>query len=71
MFKNTFSFHYKSSFCSRDITFLFWFFRYVEKSLDKKAMFNFKIDDSQQIVLIPILPNISSNTGNQGMEFGQ
>ena len=34
-------------------------------------MFNFKIDDSQQIVLILILPNISSNTDNQGMEFGQ
>ena len=65
-------FHIKISFVLEIFRFLSWYFAYVEKRLDKKAMDNFKIYD------IPdwtnnnynTQPNISRHKGNQAMKFG-
>ena len=45
MMKNTFYFMLKALFVVEIFTFLSWLFGYLEKRLDKKAMFNFKIYD--------------------------
>ena len=41
-----FLFHLKNPFRSQDITFLSWFFGYVEKQLDLKDKTDFKICDA-------------------------
>ena len=43
--KNAFYFTLKAFLVLQIFTFLSWVFGYVEKRLDKKAMFNFKIYD--------------------------
>ena len=43
--KNAFHFTLKAFFVLQIFAFLSWLFGYVEKRLDKKAMFNFKIYD--------------------------
>ena len=45
MMKNTFYFMLKALFVIEIFTFLSWLFGYLEKRLDKKGMFNFKIYD--------------------------
>ena len=45
MMKNAFYFTLKAFLVLQIFTFLSWVFGYVEKRLDKKAMFNFKIYD--------------------------
>ena len=58
----------------RYLNFLSRLFGYLEKQLDKMAMLISKFMTSQtgqQIITIPILPNISRNKDNKIMKFGQ
>ena len=66
--KYTLYFMLKALFIFELFTFLCWYFGYLVKRRDKKAMFNFK---SYDVVTIHILPNISRSKGNQTTKFGQ
>ena len=66
--KYTLYFMLKALFIFELFTFLSWYFGYLVKRRDKKAMFNFK---SYDVVTIHILPNISRSKGNQTTKFGQ
>ena len=71
--KNAFYFILKALFVLKIFQFLSRPFGHVEKRLDYKDKFNFKIMTSQpafQIIAIHILPNISQSEGNQTMKFG-
>ena len=62
----------KTLFVLEIFTFLYRFFGYVEKRLDKNT--NFKIMMSQtrqQIIAIPILPNISRSKSDQAVKFSE
>ena len=48
--KNVYYFMLKALFVLEIFTFLHWLFAYVEKRLDKKAMFNFKIYDVTECI---------------------
>ena len=66
--KYTLYFMLKALFIFELFTFLSWYFGYLVKRRDKKAMFNFK---SYDVVTTHILPNISRSKGNQTTKFGQ
>ena len=62
----------KALFVLEKFTFLFWFFGYVKKRLDQKAMVNFKIYDNTHRTTnnsMHILSNSSRSKGNQTIKF--
>ena len=64
----------KAFFVLEILKFLSRLFGYLEKQLDKMAMLIPKFmtaQTGQQIITIPILPNISRNKDNKIMKFGQ
>ena len=72
MMKHVFYAMLKTLFVLEIFTFLYRFFGYVEKRLDKNT--NFKIMMSQtrqQIIAIPILPNISRSKSDQAVKFSE
>ena len=73
MMKNLFYFMLKAPFVHEIFTFLSWLFGYVENSLIRKLRLISKCTtskNSQQIITIHILSNISGSKGNQTMKFG-
>ena len=72
MMKNTFYFTLQALFVIQIIEFFDFLVKQKNGLIRKLTISRFMTSQTgQQIILIPILPNISRNKGDQAMKFGQ
>ena len=72
MMKNTFYFTLQALFVIQIIEFFDFLVKQKNGLIRKLTISKFMTSQTgQQIILIPILPNISRNKGDQAMKFGQ